>query len=105
MSALATRFGFGGEYFLIYSPLSELGHAQGIQHDLNIEAGQVEVHSPNDPTAFGFIAYWSCSWQLLTLVYTARAYSRESHDDLEGVNRKVQSALESIADEAAAVVL
>jgi hypothetical protein len=105
LKALAARFGYSGEYFLIYSPLSDLGHARGIEHDLTIAGGKVEIHSPHDPTALAFVGYWACSWQLLVLVHAVRAYYRDAHEDLQRVQQKVKPLLDEIEEEAGETVL
>ncbi len=105
VKALATLFGFLRLCFVIYSPLSDLGHARGIDHDVNIGEGQMKIHSPYNPEMFGFVAYWTCTWQILASACAAKAYCPEGHPDLQGTSELVQLAVASIEDRAANTIL
>lgn len=104
VKALATALGLPNLYFLIYSPLSELGHAHGIDYDVTITETQVEIHSPYNPEAFAFVAYWTCTWQMLALAYAAKAYCQDVHSDLQRTDQFVRPALAPISSEAANTV-
>jgi hypothetical protein len=104
VKALATQFGFLKMYSLIYGPLSDLGHARGIQPDVTIGEGRAEIHSPYNPDAFEFVAYFACTWQLLALAYAAKAYCPEGHSDLQRTDQAVHHGLASIQAAAASTV-
>lgn len=104
VKALATQLGFLKMYFLIYGPLSDLGHARGIRYDVTIGEGQMQIHSPYSPDAFAFVAYWACTWQTLALACAAKAYCPEGHPDIQRTDQVVQPGLAPIEAVAASTV-
>ena len=104
VKAIATQFGFTKMYFLIYNPLSDLGHARGIDHDVTLGEREMRIHSPYSPEAFAFVVYWACTWQMLALACAAKVYCRDGHSDLQSTDQLVQPALNSVEALAASTV-
>lgn len=105
IKALADRMGLLGSYFLLYSPLSDLGHARETDYDLTIQDRQAAVHSPYDPTFLPVALYWATTWHLLALAHATKAYCPDAHTDIQRTERAVRDALDDIGDETTALVL
>jgi hypothetical protein len=105
VKALADRLGYLGHYFLFYGPMSALGHARETDYDITIEGNKAGVHSPHDPSAFPLAAYWPSQWQKRAIAFAAKAYSPESWPDMQAVDKKLESALDSLGEEAVQIYL
>lgn len=81
IKALAERLGVLNWYFLFYSPVSALGHAQGTGYDSTIVGPEVGLYSPYVPDGFEYVTYCACGWQGMLLAYFARAYHPQSFED------------------------
>lgn len=105
IKALADELGCLGQYFLLYSPLSDLGHARDIEHDVEIEDGKAAIKSPYDPTAFAAAAYWSAAWQGFAINLACRAYSPESLEDHLRIHERGTELLKVVGDEVGEIFL
>lgn len=105
LRSLARHMGVESHYFLLYDPISGLNHARSISHSLTIAGAQAQIHSPYNPAAFAGLAYWTSSWQILTIASAAKAYCATAFEDLQKTHLKVRPLLDSIEKEAAGMML
>jgi hypothetical protein len=103
--ALARRVGLLGHYFLLYSPLSDLGHARETDFDLTVENGRAGIYSPHDPRYFPVAAYWAASWHRLALAHATKAYCPQAHTDIQDTDQRIGNVLSELGDESTELVL
>lgn len=95
----AGRLGWSKLYTFTYDPFSSLTHPTGLTHDLSIEDGQVDIFSPHMAEAFELLAFWTCHWQSIALVYITKAYEPQSIKDSQEVNLRLNELLEGLQAE------
>jgi Family of unknown function (DUF5677) len=83
-------------YTVFYGPASDLAHAQGVHHDTVVENGRLGIYSPYRADGFEFLAFWTCSWELLIIGMASRAYHPESVPDVTDKGAEAMAVLHDL---------